>query len=82
MAWISTVEPAAATGLLKRQYDSATKRAGKVFQIIQIQSLRPRLMRASTQLYLEAMHCPDSRLTRGQREMIATVVSQVNKCFY
>ena len=82
MAWIPTVKPGAATGLLARQYEAAIKRAGKVFQILEIQSLRPRLLRASTQLYLEAMYCSDSRLSRAQREMIATTVSQVNGCFY
>ncbi len=82
MAWIPTVKPEEASGLLHRLYDAATRRAGKVFQIIQIQSLRPRILRASTQLYLEAMYCPDSRLSRAQREMIATTVSQVNGCFY
>jgi len=82
MAWIRTVKPAAATGLLKRQYDAAVKRAGKVFQIIEIQSLRPNILRASTQLYLEAMYSQDSALSRAQREMIATTVSRVNDCFY
>jgi len=82
MAWIPTVKPDAARGLLKRQYDAAAKRAGKVFQILEVQSLRPRLLRASTQLYLEAMHCADSKLSRAQREMIATTVSRVNECFY
>ena len=82
MAWIPTVKPEVATGVLKRQYQAATKRAGKVYQIIEIQSLRPNLLRASTQLYLEAMHSPDSKLSRAQREMIATTVSQVNECFY
>ena len=82
MAWIPTVKPEAATGLLKRQYHAALKRAGKVYQIIEIQSLRPNLLRASTQLYLEAMYSSESKLSRAQREMIATTVSQVNDCFY
>lgn len=82
MAWIPTVKPEAATGLLRRQYQAAVKRAGKVFQILEIQSLRPNLLRASTQLYLEAMYSTDSRLSRAQREMIATTVSRVNECFY
>ena len=82
MAWIPTVKPETATGLLKRQYDAAARRAGKVYQILEIQSLRPRLLRASTQLYLEAMYSDDSALSRAQREMIATTVSRVNDCFY
>ena len=82
MAWIRTIDPAAAGGLLRRLYDAAVRRAGRVYNIIRIQSLRPRALRASTQLYVEVMHCADSGLSRVQREMIATAVSQVNGCFY
>lgn len=82
MAWIPTVDPSEARGLLGRLYDAATRRAGKVFQIIRIQSPRPEVLRSSTQLYLEVMHARDSGLSRAQREMIATTVSQVNDCFY
>lgn len=82
MAWIRTVEPGQATGLLKRLYDDALKRAGKVFNIISIQSPRPRVLQASTRLYVEIMHSLESGLTRIQREMIATTVSQVNDCHY
>jgi hypothetical protein len=82
MAWIRTIPPAAASGELRRQYEAAEKRAGKVFQILEIQSLRPNLLKASTRLYLEAMYGRDSALTRAQREMIATTVSRANECFY
>ncbi len=82
MAWIKTVEPGNATGFLKRLYEAAVKRAGKVYQIIEVQSLRPSVLRASTQLYTEVVHSPDSSLSRMQREMIATTVSQINACFY
>ncbi len=82
MAWIRTIAPEEASGPLKRLYEAAVRRAGKVYQIIEIQSLRPGLLRASTGLYLEAMFAPDSRLSRAQREMIATTVSRVNDCFY
>ncbi len=82
MAWIRTVDPAAASGLLQRLYDAAIRRAGRVYNIIRIQSLRPRALRASTQLYLEVMHSADSGLSRAQRELIATAVSRLNGCFY
>ena len=82
MAWIRTVDPAAARGLLRRLYDAANRRAGRIYNIIRIQSLRPGALRASTQLYLEVMHSADSGLSRVRREMIATAVSQVNGCFY
>ncbi len=82
MAWIETVAPTASSGLLKRLYDAALKRAGKVYNVIRLQSLRPETLRASTQLYREVMHSEKSPLSRAQRELIATVVSQVNRCHY
>ena len=82
MAWIKTVAPEQATGLLKQLYDAAVKRAGKVFNVIRIQSPRPRVLRCSTQLYTEVMFSQESGLSRAQREMIATVVSRANACHY
>lgn len=82
MAWIRTVDPADASGLLGRLYDAGVRRAGKVFNIIRIQSLRPKVLRSSTRLYLEVMHSADNALSRAQREMIATAVSRVNGCHY
>lgn len=82
MAWIRTVDPAAATGLLKRIYDDAVRRAGKVFHVLRIQSLHPRVLNASVRLYTELMHAPENVLDRRRREMIATAVSRANDCFY
>ena len=82
MAWIRTVNHSEATGLLKTIYDAAVRRAGKIYNIISLQSLRPRVLRASTQLYTELMHSSQSGLSRAQREMIATTVSRVNGCHY
>ena len=82
MAWIETIDPQQATGLIKSIYDAALKRAGKVFNVVRIQSRHPRALRASTLLYTELMHAPDNALARYQREMIATAVSRANDCFY
>jgi len=82
MAWIKTVRPGEAKGLLAKLYDAAVERAGKVFQIIEVQSLRPQVLQASTRLYIEIVHSPRSSLSRAQREMIATTVSRINECFY
>ena len=56
-------------------------RAGKVFQIVRLQSLRPDIMRTFMELYIKVMHGP-SGLTRSEREMVATVVSKTNHCHY
>ena len=82
MAWIRTVAPEEATGLLRRLYDAALARAGKVFQVLRLQSLRPHVLDASVRLYVEVMRSPRSPLTRVQREMIATAVSRANGCHY
>jgi uncharacterized peroxidase-related enzyme len=81
MPWIKTISPDEATGHLKHQYDAAIKRAGRVFNIISLQSLNPRVLDASIQLYAAIMLGPSS-LSRAQREMMAVVVSKVNDCFY
>jgi len=81
MAWIMMVEPEEATGELKTEYDKAIRRAGKIFNILKVQSLNSATLRASMGLYLATMHAA-SGLSRMEREMLATVVSQVNRCFY
>jgi uncharacterized peroxidase-related enzyme len=81
MAWIKTIQPDDARGELKGEYDKAIKRAGKVFNILKLQSLNPENLRASMQLYLATMYGP-SGLSRADREMLATVVSWANHCFY
>jgi alkylhydroperoxidase family enzyme len=81
MAWIRTVAPEAARGRLARLYAAAVRRAGKIFQVIRLQSLHPHVLAASTDLYLVVMYGP-GRLTRVQRELLATAVSHENGCHY
>lgn len=81
MAWIEMIGPERATGKLKDEYDRAIRRAGKVFNILKIQSLNDETLRASIGLYLATMYGP-SGLSRAEREMLGTVVSWANHCFY
>ncbi len=81
MAWIKTIEPQEATGELRQEYDKALGRAGKVFNILKVQGLNGRTLRASMELYLATMY-GSSGLSRAEREMLATVVSWANRCFY
>ena len=81
MAWINMVEPEQAAGELKAEYKQAVKRSGKVFNILKVQSLNPPVLHQSMQMYLAAMYGP-SGLSRVEREMLATVVSWANQCFY
>ncbi len=81
MAHIRLVEPHEATGALKRQYDAAIARAGRVWNIVKTMSPNPPVLDASMKLYGTAMH-GESPLTRVQRELLAVVVSRANECFY
>ncbi len=81
MAWVKTISPDEASSELKRLYEEAARRAGRIFNIIRVQSLNPPVLGASTRLYVTLMHGPGS-LTRAEREMLATVTSWANNCFY
>ncbi len=81
MAWIRTISEEEATGSVKKQYEAAIRRAGRVFNIVKISSLKPEIMRTFIDLYIKLMHGP-SGLSRAQREMIAVVVSTLNHCHY
>jgi alkylhydroperoxidase family enzyme len=81
MAYIKTIDPRDAEGPLKDEYDAAVRRAGRVYQILQVQSLNHETLHRSLGLYLASMHGP-SGLTRTEREMLAVVVSRANDCFY
>jgi alkylhydroperoxidase family enzyme len=70
-----------ATGQLREEYDAAVGRAGKVFNIVKAMSLRPDVLRRSVELYKGVMLEPCG-LSRQQRELLATVVSRANDCFY
>jgi alkylhydroperoxidase family enzyme len=81
MPWIKQIPIEEATGLLKEQFDAAMKRAGRVWHIVHIMSLNPRLLRDSIAFYATAM-MGESPLTRVQRETLAVVVSFENHCHY
>ena len=81
MAWIEVITTDTATGDLKKQYDASIKRAGRVWNIVSIMGHNPAVMRASMPFYGAIMH-GDSKLSRAQREMLATVVSAENHCVY
>ena len=81
MPWIKITEPSGAQGLLKKLYDDAIKRAGKIFNIVSIMSPNPRSLKCSLDFY-GALMKGRSSLSRAQREMLATVVSSVNHCKY
>jgi alkylhydroperoxidase family enzyme len=81
MAWIRTVSDEAASGEVARLFDEARRRAGRVYNIVRVSSLRPALLERSIDLYKTVMLGP-STLSRTDREMLATAVSAMNHCHY
>lgn len=81
MPWIQQIPIEKAKGLLKKQFDEAKKRAGRVWHIVHIMSINPRTLRDSIKFYTTIM-IGSSPLSRVQREMLATVVSAELDCYY
>ena len=81
MAHIRLVGDDEAEGELKELYDAALKRAGRVYEIVRTMSPNPAVMKASMAFYMMTMKGP-SGLSRRERELLATVVSRENACYY
>jgi uncharacterized peroxidase-related enzyme len=81
LPWIKVIPLEEARGLLKKEYEAALKRAGRIWHIVSIMSQNPRTMKASMDFY-SAIMFGRSPLSRSQREMLAVVVSAANHCLY
>ncbi len=81
MPHLELIGPEDADGLLAEEYEAAMGRAGKVYNIVRSMSLNPAVLRQSMELYKAIMFGP-SGLTRQERELLATVVSATNECYY
>jgi uncharacterized peroxidase-related enzyme len=81
MPHIRLIDPEDADGLLAEEYAAAVERAGKVYNIVRSMSLNPAVLHRSLELYKAIMFGP-SGLTRQERELLATVVSATNECYY
>jgi hypothetical protein len=96
MTWIQTVPPADADPELRKAYEAvyalyppeyrnevpALRRPdGSTDSIVAAHSLVPEAMRHAMAAF-GVLLAQDLPLTRRQHEMIATVVSALNRCFY
>ncbi len=81
MPWIRQIPIDEASGLLKREFDKAIRRAGRIWNVVHIMSLNPRALKSSIEFYGAVMF-GSSPLTRAQRELLATVVSAELDCHY
>ena len=96
MTWIKTVPPREATGELRECYAALSslypteymsevpaipRHDGNADSITAVHSLIPQAMRHALSTY-GVLLSAELPLTRRQHEMIATVVSVTNQCFY
>ena len=82
MAWIRTIDEGDANENLAALYASMLDpTANKVDHILKIHSLNPKSLRAHFDLYCAVMAGSKS-LRKADREMIAVVVSSINRCWY
>ncbi len=96
MTWIPVIGPQQAQGDLHQAYhdvyalyppeyrgevDAVRRADGASDRIVAAHSLIPQVLRHSMSAFA-AMMSPELPLTRRQHEMIATVVSALNACFY
>jgi uncharacterized peroxidase-related enzyme len=81
LPWIEVISLKNAKGALKKEYDAAMKRAGRIWHIVSIMSQNPRALKTSMDFYNALMY-GRSPLSRSQREMVAVVVSATNHCRY
>ncbi len=81
MAYIRQISEDEARGLLKTVYDGGRARAGAVANIVKLMSLDAPTVQSSMQLYTTVMK-REGPLAPARREMLASVVSNVNACYY
>ncbi len=81
MPWIRQIPAAQATGELKRHFDAALARAGRIWNIVHVMSVNPAALESSMHHYRVLLH-GDSPLTRVQRELLAAVTSAEIGCRY
>jgi len=81
MAFIRYVPEDEASPQLRALYRRYREPHGDIDHILKIHSLNPASLEGHARFYKTLMY-GHSELTRVQREMIAVVVSALNRCFY
>ena len=81
MAFIKLFKFEDSTGLLRKEYEKGLRRAGRIWNILTIQSQTPEILRDSMRLYNSTMW-GNSKLSRFDRELLAVVTSITNECEY
>lgn len=79
--WLRIPDEGDAPEAVQALFDKATERLGFVPNVLRVYALRPRHLELWNAFYDDLMR-GDSGLSREQREMIAVVVSTLNRCHY
>ncbi|CAK0747833.1 Alkyl hydroperoxide reductase AhpD [Azospirillaceae bacterium] len=78
---LSTPDPETLDEDLQKFFGKCQEKLGLIPNVLKSYSLRPRKLRNFISLYNELM-LGESGLSKLEREMIAVVVSSVNRCYY
>lgn len=81
MPFVRTVSYHEARGGLKDTYDQILKARGAIGNVMAVNSIRPHLMKTLFEHNSSVMRT-ESGLTPAERQMVATVVSALNRCQY
>ena len=81
LSWLRVPAEEEAPAGVQEMYDKANEKLGFIPNVLRVYALRPRHLELWNAFYDDLMR-GDSTLTRPQREMIAVVVSTVNRCHY
>lgn len=81
MPFVAIVAKEDARGPVKHIYETSIASYGRIANIVKLLSLDGQVMQSSMALYVNLMK-RENALSPGQREMIATVVSHNNDCYY
>ena len=81
MAFIKLFKFEESSGLLKKEYEKVMRRAGRIWNVLTIQSQTPEILKHSTNLYGSTMF-GNSNISRFDSELLAVVTSISNECEY
>ena len=81
MAFIKLFKFEEASGIIKKEYEKGLRRAGRIWNVLTIQSQTPEILRDSMRLYNSTMF-GNVDISRFDRELLAVVTSVANECEY
>lgn len=81
MPYVRTIPYHEAQGELKAIYDSSLQTLGWIPNVRAVNSLRPRILK-TLNAHVDSVMRSDSGVSPAERQMVATVVSAVNRCQY